>query len=115
MRPEVFAATAASSLSMRPLTEMISLGVFDPRKKNHQIRAPARVSATKMTRMTFFEWLLGCDIAPSPYLLPGAGDRDIVAGKCGRERVLQLAHSFVVIGKRLQFAASRGRKRVLAI
>ena len=28
MRPEVFAATAASSLSMRPLTEMISTGLF---------------------------------------------------------------------------------------
>ena len=44
-----------------------------------------------------------------------AGDRDVVVCERGRERALKLAHGFVVIGKRLQFAAPRGRKRVLTV
>src|SRR5262245_57870836 len=66
MRPATFAATAASSPSMRPLTEMTSRGVFGPRRKNHQVREPVMSRMAVTARMSFFEWLLVCDIAPFP-------------------------------------------------
>src|SRR5262245_52031017 len=66
MRPEIFAATAASSPSMRPLTEMTSRGVFGSRRNNHQVREPIMSRVAAMARMSFFEWLLVCDIAPFP-------------------------------------------------
>src|SRR5262249_38998985 len=48
-------------------------------------------------------------------VLSRAGDRYVVVCERGRERALQLAHGFVVIGKSLQFAAPRRGKRVLTV
>jgi hypothetical protein len=62
MRPVVFAATAASSLSMRPLSAMISLGAAGVRRKNHQAAVPASNINVVMARnfKRFFAGFIYC-------------------------------------------------------
>src|SRR5262245_48332621 len=57
MRPEVLAATTASSLSIRPLTSIISSGVDGPRRKNHQADVPPSNVSKRTARIIFFTLL----------------------------------------------------------